>query len=246
MAIAMKTLNLGHRGASAYAPENTLAAFNLALDMGADGVELDVTLTKDGVPVIIHDDTVDRTTDGHGPIQQMTLAQVKCLDAGSKFDPKFAGERIPTLAQALKGVGQRGIVNIELKGMSKKDDGLEKAVLAVIEDCRMADRVLLSSFNPFALRRMAALDPRLPRGLLYGSDQSIYYRRAWLRPLARPTALHPQSTMIDRPFMLWARGKGYEVNTWTVNEPEEMQRLFRLGVNGFITNKPDVLKQVLG
>ncbi len=241
----MKTLNLGHRGASAYAPENTLAAFNLALEMGADGVELDVTLTKDGVPVIIHDDAVDRTTDGHGLIQQMTLEQIKCLDAGSKFDPKFAGERIPTLAQALKAVGQRGIVNIELKGTSVQDDGLEIAALPVIEECRMAERVIISSFNPFALQRMARLDPRLPRGLLYADDLPVYLRRAWLRPVARPTAMHPKYTMIDRKFLVWARGKGYDVNTWTVNEPEDMRRLVQLGIHAIITNKPDVLTQVL-
>ncbi len=241
----MKTMNLGHRGASAYAPENTLTAFNMALEMGADGVELDVTLTKDGVPVIIHDDAVDRTTDGHGPIQQMTLAEVKCLDAGSKFDSKFAGERIPTLAEALKTVGERGIVNIELKGTSVKDDGLEKAVLPVIEDCGMAERVIISSFNPFALSRMAALDPRLPRGLLYADDLPIYLRRAWLRPVAKPTAMHPKYTMIDRRFVAWARGKGYDINTWTVNEPEDMKRMIALGINTIITNRPDVLKQVL-
>jgi glycerophosphoryl diester phosphodiesterase len=241
----MATLNLGHRGASAYAPENTLAAFDLALQMGADGIELDVTLSQDGIPVVIHDDKVDRTTNGHGPIQQMTLAQIKRLDAGGWFSPKYCDERIPTLAQALELVGNRGIVNIELKGTAFRDDGLETAVGRVVEQAQAGDRVILSSFNPFALYRMAQVLPRVPRGLLYADDLPIFLRRAWLRPLARPTALHPKHSMISPAYVAWAHGKGYSINTWTVNEPDEMRRLIGLGIHAIITNKPDVLGRVL-
>ncbi len=240
----MATLNLGHRGASAYAPENTLAAFDLAFEMGADGVELDVTLSKDGVPVVIHDDTVDRTTNGHGLIQQMTLEQIKQLDAGVKFD-KYCGERIPTLQEVLERVGKRGLVNIELKGTAVRDDGLEAAVARVVEKTCTVDNVLFSSFNPFALNRVARVLPNVPRGLLYADDLPIYLRRAWLRPLAHPTAMHPKYTMITATFVSWARSKGYAINTWTVNEPEDMERLIGLGINAIITNKPDVLGKVL-
>jgi len=212
--------------------------------MGADGIELDVTLTKDGVPVVIHDDTVDRTTDGHGAIQTMTLAEVKQLDAGVKSE-RYRGEKIPTLEEVLRAVGRRGIVNIEIKSTTLQSDGVEAATRAVIEDTGTADRVIISSFNPFALYRMAQIAPRLPRGLLYAPDLPIYLRRAWLRPLARPTALHPRNTMFTPEFMRWARGKGYKVNTWTVDDPTEMQRLRTLGVDGIITNKPDVLRELL-
>ncbi len=241
----MATLNLGHRGASAYAPENTLAAFNLAFQMGADGIELDVTLSRDGIPVVIHDDTVDRTTNGHGLIRQMTLAQIKQLDAGSWFSPKYWDEEIPTLAQVLELVGTRGIINIELKGTAFRDDGLETAVGRVAEQANANDHVLFSSFNPFALYRIAHVIPRAPRGLLYAEDLPIFLRRAWLRPLARPTALHPKHTMISPAYVTWAHGKGYAINTWTVNEPEEMRRLIGLGIHAIITNKPDVLGTVL-
>lgn len=241
----MATLNLAHRGASAYAPENTLAAFDLAFEMGADGVELDVTLSSDRVPVIIHDDKVDRTTNGHGLIQQMTLAQIKQLDAGRWFGDKFAGERIPTLDQVLERIGKRGLVNIELKGMAVRDDGLEAAVASVVEQVHANDHVIFSSFNPFSLYRMSKILPAVPRGLLYADDLPVFLRRAWLRPLARPTAMHPKHTMITPAFVSWARGKGYAINTWTVNEPDEMQRLIALGINAIITNKPDILGKVL-
>ena len=241
----MKPLVIAHRGASAYAPENTLAAFNLALEMGADGVELDVSLTQDGVPVVLHDDTVDRTTNGRGAVNQMTLAQVKELDASTKFE-KYRGEKIPTLEQVLRAVTPRGTVNIEIKGISVQTDGVEAATLAAIESAGALDRVMVSSFNPLALRRMYKLEPRIPRGLLYSPRLPIFLRRAWLRPLAHPTAMHPHFSMITREFMTWARGKGYKVNPWTVDEPEEMKRLLELDVDAIMTNKPDVLKEIVG
>ena len=241
----MKPLVLGHRGACAYAPENTLAAFNLAFEMGADGVELDVTLTKDGVPVVIHDDKVDRTTNGHGRINAMTLAEVKRLDASHKFD-KYRGETIPTLEEVLRAVGNRGIVNIEIKSSTLRTDGIEAATLTVIRDTATHNNILISSFNPLALLRMHDLDPTLPRGLLYASDMPIYLRRAWLRPIARPSTLHPRFSMITPKFVVWARSKDYKINTWTVDEPTEMKRLIDLGIDAIISNKPDVLRATVG
>ena len=241
----MKPLVIAHRGASAYAPENTLSAFNLALEMGADGVELDVSLTKDGIPVVLHDDTVDRTTNGRGAVNQLTLAQVKELDASNKFE-KYRGEKIPTLEQVLRAVAPRGTINIELKNFALKTDGIEAATLAAIENTSALDRVMVSSFNPLALRRMCQLEPRIPRGLLYSPRLPIFLRRAWLRPLAHPTAMHPHFSMITREFVAWARGKGYKINTWTVDDPNEMKRLIELGVDGIITNKPDVLRKIVG
>lgn len=241
----MKPLVLAHRGASAYAPENTLAAFNLAFEMGADGIELDVTLTKDGVPVVIHDDTVDRTTNGQGVVKEMTLEQIKQLDASYTFE-KYRGEKIPTLVEVLRAVGKRGIVNIELKSTTLKTDGIEAATLAAIQDTGTMDNVIISSFNPFALQRMFALEPRLPRGLLYAPNLPLYLRRAWLRPLARATAMHPHCSMVDAKFVAWAKGKGLEINTWTTDDPAEMKRLCDLGVDAIMTNKPDILRQVVG
>jgi glycerophosphoryl diester phosphodiesterase len=144
------TLNIAHRGASAAAPANTMAAFEKALALGADGIELDVQLSADGVPVVIHDFTVDDTTDGSGKVARMTLAQLEQLDAGSYFDPAFAGERIPTLEKVLEVMGNRLLLNIELKGFSLFDKGLERAVIGLIEQHALRSRVFLSSFNPFS------------------------------------------------------------------------------------------------
>jgi len=237
----MKPLILAHRGASAYAPENTLTAFARAFELGADGVELDVTLTRDGVPIVIHDDTVDRTTNGKGAVQDLTLAEIQQLDAGAWFDEKFRGERIPTLAEVFDIVPAGKIVNVEIKGTSIGDDGLPLAIIRVIEEQNFAARVILSSFNPFALYRASFLAPRIPRGLLYDSTLPIYLRRAWLRPLARVTAMHPDNTLVTPRLVRWARAKKYKINTWTVDDPAEARRLADLGVDAIITNKPDIL-----
>jgi glycerophosphoryl diester phosphodiesterase len=239
------TLNIAHRGASTAAPANTLPAFEKAVELGADGVEFDVQLSADGVPVIIHDFAVDATTDGRGRVADMTLAQLRQLDAGSTFDPAFAGERIPTLEEVLEAVGGRLILNIELKTTSLRDNGLEQTVVAQVERHGLRDSVLLSSFNPFSLRRAKRIAPHIPVGLLYSPDLPLPLRRAWLAPMVAHEARHPDHTMVNARYLAWARRRGYRVNTWTVNDPEEMHRLIGLGVDGIITDVPDVLRNVL-
>ncbi len=243
--MAHRVLNLGHRGASHDAPQNTLAAFRLANEYGADGYELDVHLTKDGIPVVIHDFTVDKTTDGTGPVADFTLAELKRLDAGVKFSPRFAGERIPTLAEVFDVLEPHSIVNVELKTKSIGDNGLERATIQLIRERGLQARVILSSFNPFSLLRVRRLAPELKIGLLYAPDLPVHLRKAWFLPLVKPHALHPHYHMVDERYMQWAKRRGYEVNVWTVDDPDDMRRLAALGVNAIITNRPDVLKSVL-
>jgi glycerophosphoryl diester phosphodiesterase len=238
-------LNIGHRGASAAAPPNTLAAFEKAVELGADGIEFDVHLSADGVPVVIHDLTVDGTTNGSGRVADLTLAQLKHLDAGSTFDPTFAGERIPTLEEVLQRVGSRLLLNIELKTISLHDNGLEQAVIAQVEHYGLDDRVLLSSFNPLSLRRAKRMAPHVPVGLLYGPDLPVPLRQAWLAFAAPHEARHPEHKMVDAHYIAWAQRRGYRVNVWTVDDPDEMRRLIGLGVDGIITNVPDVLRSIL-
>ena len=241
-----KPLNIAHQGASADAPGNTLAAFRLALEMGADGFELDVMLSADGHLVVIHDDTVDRTTDGRGPVRQKTLAELKTLDAGAKFDARFAGERIPTLQEALHLVaGNRAFVNVEIKTDSLKGDGLEEKLVALIRGFGLGGRLLISSFNPFALWRMRRLAPDLPLALLYAENQRVYLRNRWFAFLSRPDALNPSFRLATQEHVRWAKSRGYRLYVWTVDEEPEMRRLIALGVDGVITNKPDLLRQVL-
>jgi len=240
-----RTLNFAHRGASAAAPANTVAAFRLAAEMGADGIELDVQLSADGEVVVIHDFTVDGTTDGQGAVREMSLAQLKELDAGSHFDPAFAGERIPTLQEVFDAVGHRLLVNVECKRFPGRNRGLEAEVVRLIEDNNLLHSVFISSFNPLSLRKVKQLNSNILTALLYMPNLPIFLRRAWLTPIAPHEFRHPHYSMVDERFMARMRQKGYRVNTWTVNEPEEMRRLLALDVDGIITARPDLLAEIM-
>ncbi len=236
-----RTLNIAHRGASAIAPPNTLAAFRRAAQLGADGVELDVHLSADGVPVVIHDFTVDATTDGTGRVGEMPLAALKELDAGSRFDPAFAGERIPTLEEVFTEVGGRLLINVELKSMPGNDyPGLEAAVAALIRRHDLTAQVLVSSFNPFALRRFRREMPEVPIGFLY--ETAPLSRAARLAAAVvglRPHAVHPWWGMITPQTVRRAHARGRRVVAWTVDDPAAMARLAEWGVDAIITNHPD-------
>src|SRR5258708_7988866 len=172
-------LILAHRGASHDAPQNTVAAFKLARQYGADGVELDTSLTHDGIPVVIHDLSVDKTTNGTGPVRLFDLRSIKELDAGSKFGPMFKGEQVPTLDEAFEAVGPNLVVNVELKSESWTPNGLEPAALEVIRRHNASQRVIVSSFNPMALRRFRAIAPDIPIGYLYSPEQPVWLRDRW-------------------------------------------------------------------
>ncbi len=235
-------LNIAHRGASAVAPPNTLAAFRRAAELGADGIELDVHLSADGVPVVIHDFTVDATTDGQGRVRDMPLAALKELDAGSRFDPAFAGERIPTLEEVFAEVGDRLLINVELKSIPGNDyPGLEEAVAAQIARHGLAERALVSSFNPLALRRMRRIAPHIPLGFLYETAPLSRVARlaAALIPGLRPEAIHPWWGMVTAAAVRRAHARGQRVVVWTVDDETAMRRLIGWRVDAIITNYPD-------
>lgn len=231
-----KTLIFGHRGASAYAPQNTIPAFLLAIEQGADGIELDVHLSSDEYPVVIHDFTVDHTTNGTGAVSEMTLAALKTLDAGSWLDAKYAGIAIPTLDEVFAAIGDRLLVNVEIKADTPR---IEHVVAESIVRYHMQDRVGISSFNPEVLRRFRAVMPEVAVGFLYAPIPGLDLH-AVLSELAYQ-AVHPYHEMIDAEYMTWAKREGYSVNTWTVNDPERAAALRDLGVNIIITDKPDVM-----
>lgn len=243
---AGRPLNIAHRGASAVAPPNTLSAFEKAIELGADGVEFDVRLSADGVPVVIHDATVDATTDGRGLVAEMTVGQLKRLDAGASFDPAFAGERIPTLEEVLDAVGERLLLNIELKSASLLNHGLERAMVALIERYGLHERVLISSFNPLALRRVQKIAPHIPTALLSSARSPLLLPFARLISPEPFRALHPHHTLTDERYIRRARRRDYRIHVWTVDDPTEMCRLIAWGVDGIITNVPDVLCGLLG
>lgn len=240
-----RVLNFGHRGASHDAPANTLAAFELAADCGADGVELDVMLTTDRQPVVIHDSTVDATTDGSGRVAEMTLAEIKELDAGSYFDARFAGERIPTLSEVFEALGQRLLFNVELKGTSARPDGLEAIVAEAISRHNLVSRVIVSSFNPLRLRRFRRLLPEVAIGYLHMPGLPLHQRWGWLMWGFPREADHPEQSLVTPKYMAWARSRRLRVNTWVVNDPQRMANLRDMGVDMIITDRPDVLRAVL-
>ena len=233
-----RPLIFAHRGASRVAPENTLAAFRQAVEIGADGIELDVQLSADGVPVVIHDTTVDRTTDGSGWVQKLTLAQLRGLDAGSHAGAAFAGERIPTLEEVLTEVGDKLIVDIELKYPTVETASLEAQVIEVIRRLGMQRRVWLSSFKPYALHTARRLAPEMPCGLIYGPLSP----GSWLLgPITPHESIHPHASFVSARMMQRARRRGQRVITWTVDDPTQAQQLATCGVDAIITNTPAAL-----
>jgi len=240
-----KPLILAHRGASAEAPENTLAAFRLALEQGADGFELDIHRTRDGHLVVCHDERVDRTTDGTGFIGSMTLAELKKLDAGRWFDARFAGERIPTLDEVWALVEEAGgirLLNIEVKLGFAAYPGIEEELIEWIESRGLEDRVIVSSFNHFSMLRLHERAPEIRTGILYMA--------AWVEPWvgARRVgarSLHPYHLTLVPPLVEAAHSQGLEVYPFTVDEPERMRELAAMGVDGIITNKPGLARSVI-
>lgn len=233
-----------HRGASAYAPENTLAAFRLAHELGADGVELDVQLTTDGHVVVIHDEALDRTTSGTGPVSLRTLSQIKAVDASNGRDD-YRGEHVPTLAEVLDLVGPTGMaVNIELKNSVEPYPGLEQAVLGIVEGSGMAERVIYSSFNHISMTQLARSSQPSRVGLLFSDVLAEPWGYAQRLDMA---ALHPHwkyvqfvPETIERCHAL-----GMAINVWTVDDPATVRRLADLGADAVITNKPDLARTVL-
>lgn len=234
-----------HRGAKAVAPENTLPAFQKALDMGVAGIELDVHLSKDGRLVVIHDFTVDKTTNGSGPVRNFTAAELARLDAGSHFDARFAGVGVPTLDEVLDLVAGRCRINVEIKSEDREGGNEVEALAALLQQRRLYEQVIVSSFNVLTLIKMRYVDPRMALGLLYSTDLPAHLRRAWFTPILQPQAVHPYFALVDEPLMSWARSQGCAVNTWTVNDSAEAKRLADLGVDVIISDVPDRLMDEL-
>lgn len=234
-----------HRGASAHAPENTLAAFRLAVDMRAPAIELDVKLTADRKLVVFHDLTVDRTTNGHGPLKEKTLPELRQLDAGSFFGSQFRGETIPTLDEVFESVGRLIYINIELTNYAAPLDGLADEVADLVKKHGMQDRVMFSSFFPTNLIKIRKLLPGCPAGLLTWEGTAGKLARGMIGAWITPRIIHPYTRDVTEAFMAHQKRKARRVHVWTVNDPQDMRRLFALGVNGIFTDDPPLALKIL-
>jgi len=246
-----RPLRIAHRGASARAPENTLAAFAEAVRLGANAIELDVHLTADGVPVVIHDGTVDRTTNGRGEVAAMTLKDLRRLDAGAWFSSRFRGERIPTLEESLEYARGRCGMNIEIKepparrriarGAPAAPDAVACAVARAVARTRFNDLLVVSSFSPGALQQARAAMERIRLGFLV--SRSLRGLRAVHRRV-RLFSVHPHVRLAGPRRIRLTRRLGLVVVFWTVNDLRLMRRLLALGGDGLMTDDPALFQEL--
>jgi glycerophosphoryl diester phosphodiesterase len=245
-----------HRGGAGLAPENTLAAFRKGLELGVDALEMDLHVSRDGELIVIHDETLDRTTDGRGHIADFTLEELKRRDAGAKFSPAFRGERIPTLREVIALVKASGDARIRLdleikfgEGQEGKPEDFEERVLEVLRQSGFVERVNVISFHHPSLVKMKALEPKIRTGLLAGGRQPPGDPVALLRRY-RADYYSPGFRLVTSEAVAALHRAGIPIVPWTVNEEGEMRRLMALGIgafpgDGIATDFPDRLVSLL-
>ena len=230
-------LVIAHRGASAAAPENTIAAFERALADGADAIELDVHLSRDDHPVVIHDGTLERTTNGSGPVRGLTMRELKRLDAGAWRGPAFAGQRLQTLQEVLERFRGRTRFWIELKGGSDLYPDIEERIVGLLEVYDVIDGALVQSFDHAALARLRAFSREVSLGAVLARSPLDVGR---VPPAAN--AVCPSAEILGVLEREAIRHSGRQCHVWTVNEPALMDRLVDWSVDGIITDRPDLLR----
>jgi glycerophosphoryl diester phosphodiesterase len=232
-----------HRGSSSAAPENTMSAFRQALNDGADGIEIDVQLTRDGIPIVIHDEKLGRTVQGQGWIKDYSWGSLQKLDAGSWFGPSFQGERIPRLEEFLDWIRPTQLlINIELKNSIVFYPTLEQQVIEKVRQYDLSERVILSSFNHYSLRVCKQLAFDIDTGLLYSDglvEPWIYANQVGVQ------ALHPPWYWANPMAVREAGQRGLAVRAYTVNEPDELSIMVNAGVDAVFTDKPKELMERL-
>lgn len=241
-------LVLAHRGANKVAPQNTLPAFEKALEFMADGLETDVHLSKDGHIVICHNYTIDETSNGKGLVSEMTLSQLKAFDFGSYFGNEFKGVTLPTLPELLDITKEMSLINIEIKP-PKTDCDLVKKVVEEIHNYGIVENSIVSCFDPECIRLVKEIDSNVKTGLLYEDDQLgneiMTFGVAKYCSQLKADAAHPHRKLITHKEVLELHNLGIAVNPWTVNLEEEIIRLTQWGCDALISDVPDYCKKVL-
>ncbi|MGB0166019.1 MAG: glycerophosphodiester phosphodiesterase [Luteibaculum sp.] len=246
------TAIIAHRGASFLAPENTLAAISQALEIGVDFIEVDVRLTIDNIPVLMHDSRVNRTTNGRGSLVSYTYKTLKKLDAGSWFHSDFKGEPVPSLNEVFRKVLPSAKLLVELKGSTFSQPLFARRILELIDKYQAEDRVIIQSFNPNLLMSIQRENPEVEVNLLvnYFNRKLPFYsdrlpKLGNIFRFKKYQAVNPNSKWIDRKTVEKIHEEGKKVFCWTIDDPNEMAKLIELGVDGIITNKPHILKGIL-
>ena len=234
-------LRVGHRGAKGHAPENTFASFNLAVEMGVNAVETDVHLSKDGEVVLIHDHSVDRTTDGRGFVKDMTLLELKQLDAGSWYDARFAGQRIPTLSELLEWARDRVGVAIEIKNGPIYYPGIAEKVVRLLKDHGMELQAILISFDHLVLREAKMIAPEVATGILYVGR---FVNEPGAARAAAADALHPNWAFVTPDLVENAHAAGLAVSPWCPNDLPTIRLLNEMGVDSIGTDYPDLFDRI--
>jgi glycerophosphoryl diester phosphodiesterase len=234
-------LRVGHRGAKGHAPENTMISFMTGADLGVDAVETDVQLSKDGEVVLIHDHTVDRTTNGHGFVKDMTLAELKRLDAGGWYDPRFSGERIPTLAELLTWAKDRVGVAVEIKNGPIYYPGIAEKTIRLVRQHGMERQAILISFDHFVLREAKKIAPEIATGILYvaGLVDAVAAARA-----ALADSLNPHWAYVTPELVRAAHAAGLAISPWNPDDLATLRLLSDVGVDSAGTDYPELFEQV--
>lgn len=239
----MKIMNFAHRGFSGKYPENTMIAFEKAIEAGCDGIEFDVHFSKDGEVVIIHDETLDRTSNQTGLVRDLTYEELCHADVSNKFGKECGFQKIPSLREYLELVKDLDIVtNIELKTGVFQYEGIERAVYDMLREYDIVDRILISSFNHFSIKRMKEIDPGIACGLL--TETWMLNTGAYVKN-SGAEYFHPIFRMLTPEIMADLNEHGVKVNAWTVNEQCDIDDMIDLGINGIIGNYPDRVRRSL-
>jgi glycerophosphoryl diester phosphodiesterase len=237
-----KTLIVAHRGFTAAAPENSLAAFKAAMELGVDGIELDVRTCKSGEVVVFHDPILARMTNGRGFVKNKTLAELKRLritSANSELD-----ERIPTLAELIEQVRGKVFLNVEIKTNGLPKNHIEEKVVAILRQYGIEYQTIISSFNPIVLRRIHKIDDQIITGYLIDKNFSFRNSEIPLAKLAGARVLHLEKNLVKEKLINRVRDLGIYSLVWTVNDPEMMKQFKAMGVHGIITDRPDLLQRI--
>jgi glycerophosphoryl diester phosphodiesterase len=236
---------IAHRGDKAHAPENTLAAFKLAAEKGADAIEFDVKCTADGQVIVLHDQTVDRTTNGTGDVSKLTFTALRNLDAGAWFSGQFNGESVPTLSEVFETVGKRLHMNIELTNYATPGDGLVSKVVELVKKHSLQGRMIFSSFLVRNLKTARLLLPEVPRGLLTMPGLLGFWGRtfSWRGDYF---ALHPYLADVTPGLVNRLHAAGKCLNVWTVNGEKDLKKMIGFGVDAIFTDDPGLALHLLG